>query len=334
MSVRDLPWLNSVWQHLTELKKSEQLPHAIIFNGLSGLGKFRLAEDFARAVLCLSPDEQGHACGSCHGCAMFDAGSHPDLHRLTIEENKKSISIEQVRSLIESFQEKSHQGDYRVALIYPADKMNHNSANALLKTLEEPGQNTLLMLVVDELHRLPPTIRSRCLLQTIAPVSPQEGVAWLAEHGHSDESETLEALTQTGYAPIKALQYIEQDLLFEQQKFYSELLAIADQKLDPVGVVSASEAPLKTRMIDWLYRLILDALRAQQTGNFSNATTDQKLLFERIKAIPSMRLSAWLDEIIDARKLFDSSSNISPDLILENLLVRWIAISRVSIHTS
>jgi DNA polymerase III subunit delta' len=321
-------WLTEVWAHLNKLVAQEQLPHAILINGLPGLGKTALAKAFASRMLCQQPSND-QACGSCHGCSMLNAASHPDFHHLTVEEKKSAISVEQVRDLIAVFQEKSHQGHYKIALIEPADSMNNSSANALLKTLEEPGDDSLLLLVADQLDSLPATIRSRCLLLTIPAANQAQALNWLSEQGFTDQQEALEALAMTGFAPYAAKQVLESDQIFAKQKLVSELLALAERKLEPTQVVSKIDKTSFKAHLDWLYYMVKDALLVHQgVGLNYQPNSELMRLISKMGNIAQAHLNDWLSEIIDSRKLLDSPSNINQQLIMENLLVRWIAISQ------
>ena len=186
-----------------------KLPHALLIVGQRGLGKLHLAQAFAMGLLCEQPREDGLACGTCLACNWFEQGNHPDFRLLQpqalIEDaeadgKKKAsqqITIDQVRALDDFLNIGTHRAGLKIVLINPADAMNRSTANALLKSLEEPSVNTLFIMVSDEPLRLLPTIRSRCQVIPVAvpptPIAEQalatDGIEnparWLALAGGS-----------------------------------------------------------------------------------------------------------------------------------------------------
>ena len=161
------------WERLQSQR--ERLPHALLLIGQRGLGKFALAQAFAKALLCEQPREGGLACDRCLACNWFDQGNHPDFRLLQpqalvedadAEEGKKKasqqITIDQVRGLDDFLNVGTHRAGLKIVVVHPAEAMNRSTANALLKTLEEPAAGTLFLMVSNEPLRLLPTIRSRC----------------------------------------------------------------------------------------------------------------------------------------------------------------------------
>ena len=140
------PWQLQEWQQLSQQIAAKKLPHALMFAGAKGIGKRHLAEALAQLLLCLSPIE-GTPCGKCRGCMLNKAQNHPDLIVISPEEGAKGIKVDQVRALIEDLGKTAQQGGYKVVVLEPAEAMNANAANALLKSLEEPAASTLLILV-------------------------------------------------------------------------------------------------------------------------------------------------------------------------------------------
>ena len=186
MRVLIAPWLAPAWETLAARIVAGTLPHAILLAGPAGLGKRAFATALEAALLCERRGEDGHACGTCRGCRLVHAGTHPDLHRVSFALNDKGepraeIIVSQVRELGETLMKTSQFGGWRVATIQPAEALNPNAANALLKVLEEPPHGAVLVLVADRPDRLIPTIRSRC--QRIDARFPPRDVAlaWLGQ---------------------------------------------------------------------------------------------------------------------------------------------------------
>ncbi|MCH1923699.1 DNA polymerase III subunit delta' [Shewanella sp. C32] len=176
-----LPWLQPALQQFRQQQQAGRLAHALLLPLTVGDGGLLLAEQFVALTLC----EQHSACGMCRSCKLLQAGNHPDVHWLKADGNQ--IKVEQVRELCQSLTATAQQGGYRVAVIEQSERMNTAAANALLKTLEEPGRNTLLILQTDISSSLLPTITSRC--QRVAAPTPTAAQVqqWLAPQTLTDD---------------------------------------------------------------------------------------------------------------------------------------------------
>jgi len=185
------PWLETYRQTIATALAQGRLPHALLLTGLQGVGKGVLAEAIAGQLLCPAATLETGPCGHCDACAQLNAGSHPDYLRIQPEEDSSVIKVDQIRLLAEKLSFSSHQGGYKVAVLNPAGNMNINAANSLLKTLEEPSDNTVLLLICERPSQLPATVRSRC--QQIRVEVPGQDVAlqWLAGQGISGAGRDL-----------------------------------------------------------------------------------------------------------------------------------------------
>jgi DNA polymerase III subunit delta' len=219
----------------------ERLPHALLVHGARGVGKLALAERMAQLLLCEHADPARRPCGRCDGCRWYLAGNHPDFRRIEPEALAKQpveteegseeeggadtsparrirapslqIKIEQVRNLTDFLNLRSHRGRLRVALIHPAEDMNENAANALLKGLEEPPAGAVFILVSHRAARLPPTIRSRCVAFAVPLPSREIALKWLASEGAKGAERWL---AYAGGAPLRALEYAADAPLLER----------------------------------------------------------------------------------------------------------------------
>ena len=140
------PWQYEQMQSLWSMCKQKRLPHALLFSGPEGIGLKQFTLSFAMKILCQSKDNQSKvACGKCKSCELFEARSHPELKVILPKEKGKLIRVDQVRELIDYVSFKSFSGSIKIGIINPADAMNRNTANALLKTLEEPPAQSMLI---------------------------------------------------------------------------------------------------------------------------------------------------------------------------------------------
>jgi len=222
-----LPWLETEKQRLIASLDQARLGHAPLISGPAGLGKSELAAWLARRLLCLDPVEL-EPCGQCASCRMFAAGTHPDFFPIGIPEDKRDIPVDSVRQLSESLQLTPSVGPRRLGLIEPAEAMNSNAANALLKTLEEPSAEAWLILVSHQPGRLPATVRSRCQPVTVRPPAAVVGLEWLRDHCPDKASDVLsEALSLTTGAPLAARRLLEDEQLEFGHAVLDGLLGVA-----------------------------------------------------------------------------------------------------------
>lgn len=192
-----MPWHAEDWARLQARRARGALPHALLLCGPAGLGKRAFAQRFVRGLLCEHPTD-GDACGQCRSCKLLDAGTHPDTITLSFGLRKDGtprteIIVEQIRDLSARLAMRSQFGGWQVAIIDPADAMNTSASNALLKTLEEPATQTMLMLVADAPWRLPQTIRSRCQRIEFALPDEASALTWLKAQNVAKPQAALEA---------------------------------------------------------------------------------------------------------------------------------------------
>ena len=209
-----LPWQESDWARLNV--ERERLPNAWLFTGDAGIGKLTFAEHLAHSLLCDHPKTGHQPCGKCQSCAWYQHGTHPDFRRLSplwdehehrnegskarnIRPKLPLIKIEAVREIIDFAHFSAHRSGRRIVLVDPAGSLNLSSANALLKTLEEPPVGLLFLLIAHSSQRLQLTIRSRCRQFPMTRPAPDQALDWLRNQGISDPE--LE-LAFNGGAPL------------------------------------------------------------------------------------------------------------------------------------
>jgi DNA polymerase III subunit delta' len=196
----ELFWLAPPLQALRQARAQSRLPHALLIQDAPGAGGEQLARLAAQVALCRAED---YPCGHCRDCERVLAHSHPDLWIVAPEEEALQIKVDQVRALGEALALTSHGSAASVAIISPADLLNANAANALLKTLEEPRPGVLIVLVTAVTARLPATVLSRCLRLQVRPPPRADCIAWLRrQRGAADWEAVLDVL---GDAPLLAL---------------------------------------------------------------------------------------------------------------------------------
>jgi DNA polymerase-3 subunit delta' len=218
------PWSSEAWAQL--VARRENLPQALLIHGPRGIGKLELARRFAQLILCETPGAI-EPCGRCEGCRWFLAGQHPDFRQVEPEalsgplesgedapapsktaKPSHEIKVDQVRELADFLNIGSHRGKRRIALFHPAEDMNANAANSLLKSLEDPASGTCFILVSDNPRRLIPTIRSRCISLGLRIPDESASLAWLEGQKVEDAPSWL---SFAGGAPLLAKDYAESE---------------------------------------------------------------------------------------------------------------------------
>lgn len=321
------PWLAPAWRALREQVEAGRLAHGLLFTGPQGVGKLEMARRLAQGLLCTTPDSAGAPCGQCHGCHMVRAASHPDLTELTIPEGKTQILVDQIRGLAGFMGLSRSHGRYRLAIIHPADAMNEASANSLLKTLEEPPGEGILMLVTAHPARLPATILSRC--QQIKLPMPDVALAreWLAGSVPEASVDTLLALGQG--SPLRARSLAEGGAVEEWQ---AQRRALLDLLAGRLALGSLVDRLKDVSISEWVTRqqiLISDVIRWHMTGEAGAQTSgiapreDLQALAKALDLQASFQLQ---QQLLIWRQGLDS--NVNTVMFLEDMLITWRDLAR------
>src|SRR5690554_1834028 len=233
------PWQQQVWENLTG--RFPKMGHGLLFFGKQGCGKEAFAQQFVAWILCQQRDVQSQPCGECSSCQWLKSDTHPNyVYISTDEENKKQnakIKIEKIRDLL-PFVQQTVDG-WRVIVIEPAEALNIASSNALLKTLEEPGENIVIILLADHYLKLPATIRSRLqhfALDRISSAQFSEYVeAQLPEAGSSQQHLLMNLSNQM---PLQALEVAQSTWLPLRQEFLQDWQKLVMQKNMPLAIAT------------------------------------------------------------------------------------------------
>lgn len=311
------PWLLPPWQPLRVAMEAGRLHHGLLVVGAAGLGKRELAEALLGAALCRDRDAQGMACGSCRDCVLRIAGNHPDIVYLglgTRDDGKQrtEIIVDQVRSLSARLAMSTQLGGLQLALIDPADALNVNAANALLKTLEEPSRATIIILLSDNPARLPATIRSRCQRVELRPPLPAQALPWLVALGFA-EDEASQALRASQGNPGLAARWLEEGVV--------PVLQAAARDLRALSAAPALAWEIAERWADEhaAQRLWFAAVFAQTEAKRLSRGEPGRLGLTGIAQVP--KLAAWFSRANRSRSLLDST--LRSDLLILQLLRDW-----------
>lgn len=315
-----LPWHHEAWENLLRRKKTDHLPHALLLKGPEGLGKCHFAEQWVQAFLCQSVDQNGLACQQCRDCQLYQAGNHPDHIRIAPAEKGVPIKIDQIRELSRFLEHTSQRGGYKIALLNPADAMNLNAANSLLKTLEEPPPSSFLLLVSANPFQLPATLRSRCqgLAFRIPPL--EQTLAWLTPQ-LTDQDDPRLLISLSGGAPGKALAYAEGDKIRTRQRVFQSYHNVFDGQADPIAI---AEQWCKNHDMGeiclWLISWHRDMIRLKMVNDPPYVVNRdlQPVLLQWAKAVSKASLFQRLDDVLRMYAL--CASQVQPQLMMETFL--------------
>ena len=317
------PWFKDAWIAIHENKN---LPHALIFKGKEGIGKYNFAVKFAKSYLCQKTLSNHLPCEACSSCEWFP-DVHPDFKHIAPIENeddelskrktvrKKNILIDQIRELSEYLELSVHQEKgRRVVLIERADSLNHAASNALLKILEEPPENTLFILVTSQTQKLIATIRSRCQLLDLRSPSLDEAKTFLIDQKIIHEDSLL---SYTGGSPFIAIKELENQ---SEREMIIQLLSQGHN----IDITKVNYAIL-TQGLDWTLNVIqkwvfdlLLSLHAQQNYYFKK---EEKRIQSQAKQINLDNLLLFTNELNELKKI--ASHPINQELQLQNIFIKY-----------
>lgn len=337
------PWQTGIWQQLQKMRG--RLPHAILFHGAEGIGKTIFAEQFAQSLLCEKPVVDGYACGVCDSCGWFAQYNHPDYRRVRPEildgedavdgdsgDNgeagngkktaksaktpSKEIKIDQIRALSGLMNISTHRQGQRVVLLYPAEMLNTAAANALLKMLEEPPQDTVFLLSSNNLNRLLPTILSRCRKFAMPLPSAADALAWLRQQGVKDADVWL---AEQGGAPLAAYTQSQGE---GRESIDTFLAHLSRPGID--GALKCAEQLQKTpvaELVGWQQRWLYDLFSSKLCGVIRYYPRYEKVLATLSGRVETVALLRALKMSNERRAVADHP--LSARLFIEEMLLDY-----------
>lgn len=320
-----LPWQTDLWRLLAGRR---QHAHAYLLHGPAGIGKRALAEQLMALLLCQQPDPSG-ACGHCKGCKLLAAHTHPDHYILEPEEVDKAIRVDQVRQLVGFVTQTAQLGGRKVVLLEPAEAMNLNAANALLKSLEEPAGDTVLLLISHQPSRLLPTIKSRCVQQRCPLPSREQSLEWLASrlpNLPADQREEL--LTLAASSPLAALKLHDDGVLDMRVQVVEGIKKLLKRQQSPSQLAEAWNSVSLILLFDWFCEWAHLILRYQMTGDEEGlgAADMRKVIQYLAQKTSPAKLLELQDWLLAHRQKVLGKANLNRVLLLEALLVQWASL--------
>lgn len=266
-----LPWQRDAWEGLTALAEDNRLPHALLVSGEEGTGRRRFVTALSRYLLCQAP-VQGSNCGRCKTCLLSQGDGHSDWRWVEPSGKARSVGIDQIRDVIRFSAQTSALGRYKILVIHPADGMTLAAANAFLKCLEEPAQDTLILLLTRSPAGVPATIRSRCQQLRLSTPAYESALNWLTML-NGDRQLAQRALAAAQGMPLLADRLLAVDGALDEAEAHHQLLSLLfageGESTDVARMLSAMEpgaavADLLVRLHGHLRELSSEDLRGQQ----------------------------------------------------------------------
>ncbi len=314
------PWLTPLREKLSALQDQGRLPHGLLLTGSRGVGQPEIGTWLGARLLCRAP--VAGACGDCADCRLFLAGNHPDFRWIGVLPDRKEISIEQVRQLSQALAMRSYRGGAKVAVIAPAEAMNTKAFNALLKTLEEPTQETYLVLAAGRIDRMPRTVLSRCMRLRLPLPDPHDALDWLERQGEGERSPAL--LSLAGGAPFLAAEYAAAGLGALDAEMQGAIAAAVDGRLDFVTFADVCAKDSPAARLAWLENWLMQCLRQAAAG--SDLVNNNRLPWLRQPGIETKIRAGHdlLDQLRDARRQAGGPLNLQ--LQFEGLAISLAAL--------
>jgi len=315
-----IPWFETD----KDIFKKKSIHHVYILEGPKGIGKKSFALEIAKGFLCNSKPNI-EICNECKSCHLFDESNHPDFYPIKTIEDKKQISIDQIRGIQEPLYESSFLSSNRVFLINPLEKLSREAFDPLLKNLEEPPSNSIFLLVSHRYQTLPLTIKSRCIQINMQIPKKEQIKKWL--ENQTKQKEKIEsALLFSKGKPLVAAEMINlevNDIRKEFIKDISELIKTGNNLLN-ISEQWPKDNDTMLLKLEWMSDLLMDCIRykflTENQETFHDTDNISSYLSKKVEADKFFFL---LERTNSFWSLFNSEANLRADYQLKTLLVEW-----------
>lgn len=329
MSFENVFGQDHITKTFKEIIANNCLAHAYIFLGIEGIGKSFFAKQLAKNLNCKNVDAA--PCGSCSSCYKIETGSSPDIHWISLDEEKKFIGIDQIKNLQLFSTLKPVESNYKIFIIDDADKLNEDASNCILKTLEEPPPSTLIIALVNSLDYLPETVISRCQIMRFANL-PGDAIKTILRQNHDIDNKIMEWVVQVSNgSPGCAIKLLEEDLYSKNEiliNALSNLQVIDNFDLSKIIIewvmVKEKSSEEKRTYLKYILNLILYYYRDRliyntQITNYPHYfNKSDNIINNQCRIISTETISKVIDQILVAFNHLESNANIN--LLVENLI--------------
>ena len=330
------PWQESQWTLIQSMLSNNRLPHALLITGARGTGILDFATKLASSILCQQPGKSGENCQNCSSCKLIKADTHPDLLPVYPEEEGKAIKVDQIRKLVSFTQLQSHYNQRKVIVISPAEAMNISSSNSLLKTLEEPPGDTLIILVSHKPASLPITVRSRCQKIKIS-ASSMHVREWLEG---KVEPELIQTVLASGCGPLFLDRMEETEQIPDRLSLLEDLENMAFSNQDPVDTAEKWSKKQVNETFFWLLKICQDMIKLSLL-DITDITTDNKDtglklvnqdMIERLnnllKKYDLKEIFSIYDKLFEYHKLSSGNTSLKASTMCEDFTIEWIKLRK------
>ncbi|MGH1537260.1 MAG: DNA polymerase III subunit delta' [Gammaproteobacteria bacterium] len=319
------PWQTDNWHQAIRYLNDNRLAHAVLLSGPAAIGKLGFALSFVQRLNCTSPTIDNHACGECKDCHLFVARTHPDVRLINVDDDLEKTKVEQVkiddiRDINQFMTLSRQQGNYKIVCINYAETMNVNAANALLKTLEEPPENSILFLISHRAETLLATIKSRCQIWKFKLPDEEQSLIWLNQQQKQDDWHAL--LQVAGNRPLLAQELQESGLGKNRAEYYSELGLFLHGKISLAKVSVKLQDEQLERLVSWQQAWCADLIRCHyhnQPVTLENPDI-RRSLHSLVGRVDLHSLFRFMDKLIELRRF--SSAPLNKRLFIEDMLIR------------
>jgi len=336
MPFTDILAQDHIIDHFNKAIKADHLSHAYIFTGQEGVGKTLFTKEFAKALNC--KNSENDSCNSCTNCNRIEMLNHPDVFWIEREEKAKFIKIENIRNLQNSVRLSPLESEYKIFIIKEADRMNEEASNCLLKTLEEPSPNTIIILIANSIAPIKDTIRSRCQIIRFQPIPSRiiesqltdksdadaNKIGWISRFCNGSLANALHLLDDNHYE-------MNSDIVTRMTEPDIDNLAFAEEVID--SYLSAGDSLEEKRQIlksilhcilqlyrDLLLVKVMNGHDVQQEKMSLYNEGREDSLHIQANYLTREQIMYVIDEILESIKYVDLNLNIN--LLVENIITR------------
>ena len=326
------PWHQSCWRRFRQQVVNDKRPHALMLSGQRGIGKSDFARLLAHSVLCIDSGD-GFPCGHCRSCQLNQAHTHPDLLLIAPEKPGGFIRIDQVRQLNEFVNKTSQQGHAKVVVLEPLEALNLHASNALLKTLEEPAGDTLLLLITHMPSTVIATIRSRCQILAMTAPNRQQFTEWLTglQLDRDSVGRAQQWLNLAAGSPLMAKSMAMSDYSSQVNSFIAGLETLQREHSSIKVAAQWLDIELPDILSWWLQVIYLLTKRRFIDSDVTDQTASDDILKPLYSCYGHYALDGlfgFSDRLLQLKQQLHTGANVNKQLLLEELLLDWYRLER------